>query len=211
MTKVRVFAALLAMPATIVGSACGPRRVNTPAPVSRTQVVLLADADSAVGRATVSNQTGAVDLVGERDSAEVAMQQAPRATGTLAEAEVQKMFGEVLAALPPAPQRFILQFEFNSDELTAEGRRLVPEIIRIVRERSEPEVDVIGHTDSTGTPQGNVELGLKRAATVRELLLEAGLDPSLIDVRSHGESDPLVRTADNTYEPRNRRVEVSVR
>ena len=41
--------------------------------------------------------------------------------------------------------------------------------------------------------------------------IKAGLDASLIDVQSHGESDPVVRTADNTYEPRNRRVEVAVR
>jgi len=87
----------------------------------------------------------------------------------------------------------------------------VPEILRTVGGRVVPEVDVVGHTDTTGTPQGNVQLGLKRAAVVRELLLRAGLDSSLIDVRSHGEADPLVRTADNVYEPRNRRVEVAVR
>jgi hypothetical protein len=34
---------------------------------------------------------------------------------------------------------------------------------------------------------------------------------SLVDVRSHGEADLLVPTSDNTYERRNRRVEVAVR
>jgi outer membrane protein OmpA-like peptidoglycan-associated protein len=212
MTGMRVTAVLIGTAAAFVASACGPRHVITPAPVSRSLVVLLADPDSgALGRATVSNQSGSVDLVGERDSTDVAMNQSPPAARTFAEAEIQRMFGEALTALPPSPERFILQFQFDSDELTAEGRKLVLEIIRSVGQRSVPEVDVVGHTDTTGTSQGNFELGMKRAVTVRELLRKAGLDASLIDVQSHGESDPLVRTADNTSEPRNRRVEVAVR
>jgi len=46
---------------------------------------------------------------------------------------------------------------------------------------------------------------------VRALLVAAGLDAALIDVTSHGESELQVQTADGTLEPRNRRVEISVR
>jgi outer membrane protein OmpA-like peptidoglycan-associated protein len=46
---------------------------------------------------------------------------------------------------------------------------------------------------------------------VRTLLAGAGVDSSLIDVSSHGESDLRVSTADDVLEPRNRRVEISVR
>jgi OmpA-OmpF porin, OOP family len=212
MTTVRTMVVLLGTLATIAGPGCGPRQVAAPAPVSRTLVVLLVDPESSAGgRATVSNQAGSVNLVGERDSTEVATNQAPPSPSTFAEADMQRVFGEALAALPPAPLRFILYFQFDSNDLTDEGRKLVPDILRVVGERAVPEVDVVGHTDTTGTSQSNVELGLKRAATVRELLLQAGLDASLIEVRSHGEADPLVRTADNIYEPRNRRVEVAVR
>lgn len=212
MSRVRVIAVVLGTWAAFAASSCGPKRVSPPAPVSRSLVVLLADPESgASGRATVSNPSGSVDLVGERESTEVALNQSPLPARTLAEAELQRVFGDALTALPPSPQRFILQFQFDSDELTAEGRKLVPEILRSVGERSAPDVDVVGHTDTTGTTQGNFALGMKRAATVRELLVKAGLDASLIDVQSHGESDPIVRTADNTYEPRNRRVEVAVR
>jgi outer membrane protein OmpA-like peptidoglycan-associated protein len=211
MTKLHVTTVLLATMAVAAASACGPRRVTTPAPSSGSLVVLLADADGTVGRATVSNEGRSVDLAADRDGTVVAMNQPPRAAAAVAETEVQRVFGDALAVLPPAPQQFILQFQFDSDELTAEGRRLLPDIIRSVTERPVPEVDVIGHTDSTGAAASNVALGLKRAASVRELLVKAGLDASLIDVRSHGESDPLVRTADNTYEAKNRRVEVLVR
>ena len=43
------------------------------------------------------------------------------------------------------------------------------------------------------------------------LLVQAGLDMAAIDVRSHGEAELLVPTADGVFEPRNRRVEVTVR
>jgi outer membrane protein OmpA-like peptidoglycan-associated protein len=46
---------------------------------------------------------------------------------------------------------------------------------------------------------------------VRNLLTAAGLDASSIEVSSLGEADPLVRTPDDTPEPRNRRVEIGVR
>ena len=62
-----------------------------------------------------------------------------------------------------------------------------------------------------GTQQANFALGLKRAISVRDLLVKAGLDGSTIDVTSHGEADLLVKTPDETPEPRNRRVEITVR
>jgi outer membrane protein OmpA-like peptidoglycan-associated protein len=46
---------------------------------------------------------------------------------------------------------------------------------------------------------------------VRGLLAEAGVDAVVVDIASHGESDLQVQTADETLEPRNRRVEISVR
>jgi outer membrane protein OmpA-like peptidoglycan-associated protein len=211
MTIVRALVSVTTL-AIVFASGCGPRRVIAPAPVSSTLVVLLADAEgSPSGRATVSNRSGSVDLAGERAATEVAINQSPTSPPTIAEADVKREFGEVLASLPPSPERFVLYFQFDSGELTDEGRKLVPQILQTVRDRLVPEVDVVGHTDTTGTPESNFQLGLKRATTVRELLVQAGLDPSLIDVKSHGESDPVVRTPNNTYEPRNRRVEVAVR
>ena len=46
---------------------------------------------------------------------------------------------------------------------------------------------------------------------VRTLLIDAGLDQAAIEVTSHGEAALLVTTPDETYEPRNRRVEITIR
>ena len=57
----------------------------------------------------------------------------------------------------------------------------------------------------------NLALGLRRAMRVRNILVEAGLPAATVDVTSHGEADQLVKTRDNTPEPRNRRVGITVR
>jgi outer membrane protein OmpA-like peptidoglycan-associated protein len=80
-----------------------------------------------------------------------------------------------------------------------------------VKQRPSPDVIIIGHTDTTGTAVSNSALGMKRAVAIRNRLVEAGLDPSFVEATSHGEADLLVQTADNVAEPRNRRVEITVR
>lgn len=194
--------------------ACAGKHAAVPAPpeTERTLVVLLPDSDTGVtGRAFVSNNSGNTDLDAARDSSTATPSAAPTAVTTMSEEEVQRVFGETLAALPMAPVHFTLNFKFESDELTDESRALLPEILNTVKERAIPEVLVVGHTDTMGTPRANIELGLTRANTVRNLLIQVGLDPALIEVRSHGEGDLLVKTPDETAEPRNRRVEISVR
>jgi outer membrane protein OmpA-like peptidoglycan-associated protein len=86
----------------------------------------------------------------------------------------------------------------------------MPEILNAVRERPFPDVTAIGHTDTTGTAAANYQLGLRRAEIVRGLLVAAGLDARAIEVASHGEADPLIPTAAQTNEPRNRRVEIQI-
>jgi len=205
-----VFVAAFA--AALEVACAGKHAAPAPPETARTLVVLLPDSDTGVnGRAFVTNKVGTTDLDATRDSSTASPSTAPTAVTTMSEEEVQRVFGETLSALPPAPIHFTLYFKFESDELTDESRALLPEILKTVKERSIPEVLVVGHTDTMGTPRANIDLGLTRATTVRNLLIQVGLDATLIEVRSHGESDLLVKTSDETAEPRNRRVEISVR
>ena len=205
-----VFVAAFA--AALEVACAGKHAAPAPPETARTLVVLLPDSDTGVtGRAFVTNKVGTTDLDATRESSTASPSTAPTAVTTMSEEEVQRVFGETLSALPPAPIHFTLYFKFESDELTDESRALLPEILKTVKERSIPEVLVVGHTDTMGTPRANIDLGLTRATTVRNLLIQVGLDATLIEVRSHGESDLLVKTSDETAEPRNRRVEISVR
>ena len=210
---------LALLPATLAASlalACGPQRVaapSSPAPGPEPDVVvLLVDAETgAVGGVVVSNTSGSTTLDAARSVSTVVAGQAPSAATTLSEADVTRLFGDALSALPPTPRHFSVNFLFESDALTPESRALLPQILSAVKERPAPDVVVVGHTDTMGSAQVNVGLGLKRATTVRNLLANAGVPASAIEVTSHGEADPLVKTPDETAEPRNRRVEITVR
>jgi len=194
--------------------ACAPKQARVPGSASKeaTLVVLLPDpATGIVGRASASNKAGSADLVKAGDATLVSLGKGPSRVKTMSEAEVEKQFGALLSALPPAPQYFTLLFRFESDELTAESRALVPDVLKAVKGRPAPEVIVTGHTDTTGSAASNLELGMKRAMMVRALLVEAGLDSSAIETVSHGEAVLLVKTPDDTYEARNRRVEITIR
>jgi len=191
-------------------SACAMRSANGQRQGQAVVILLPDPEDGTVGRIVVTNPAGQAELSSARASTRVTITRAPRIR-TLSESSVNRQFGEILATLPPPPRHFVLSFRFDSEALTDEGQRLLPDVLQSVKSYPVPEVVVIGHTDTTGTPQSNAELGMRRANAVRNLLVQAGLSPEAIDVRSHGEAELLVPTADNVFEPRNRRVEVTVR
>jgi outer membrane protein OmpA-like peptidoglycan-associated protein len=175
-------------------------------------VVLLSDPSTgAVGQASVSNPHGQVKLDEARERTLVGDGAAPTEPVVLSERDAEHLFGAVLESLPPEPRHFTLYFRFESEELTDESRQLVQEVVREVKTRPVPDVVAIGHTDTTGAARGNVQLGLRRANAVRTILVDAGLSRSAVSVTSHGEAELLVRTADGVSEPRNRRVEITVR
>ena len=210
MNGARAFGAWIAI-AVSIATACGPKHISSPVRPGQDVIVLLTDSDTkSTGAAGVSNPLGSVDLAAERDAALVSSGRAPVLT-KLSPADVQRMFGDALSALPPAPRRFTLFFKFESDELTDQSQALIPQILGAVKEHAVQDVVVVGHTDTMGTQQANYGLGLKRAMMIRNLLVAAGLDGSTIEATSVGELDPLVTTPDETPEPRNRRVDISVR
>jgi outer membrane protein OmpA-like peptidoglycan-associated protein len=186
---------------------------ETPKPrAGQDLVVLLGDPSTGVaGRASVSNPHGRVELDQARERTLVGDGAAPTEPVVLSERDAERLFGEVLESLPPEPRHFTLYFRFESEELTDESRQLVQEVVREVKTRPVPDVVAVGHTDTTGAARGNVQLGLRRANAVRTILVDAGLSRSAVSVTSHGEAELLVRTADGVSEPRNRRVEITVR
>jgi outer membrane protein OmpA-like peptidoglycan-associated protein len=201
--------------AALLSAACGSKRVPPAVPTNpptSTLIALLPDPESGVtGRARVTNEFGTTNLTTARAATQVKSDGAPGAANPVSEADVARLFGPALAALPPEPRHFTLYFKFESDALTGESSLKVPEILAAVKRLTVPEVVVIGHTDTLGDAKANVTLGLKRAMSVKTVLVDAGIAPALIEVASHGEADLLVKTADNKAEPRNRRVEISVR
>jgi len=124
--------------------------------------------------------------------------------------EVQERFGAALAARPLRPRSYVLHFA-GGNELTPESQAEFVKVRGEIVERAAAEVMVIGHTDRVGSVQANDALSLQRAEAVRALLVEAGIPADKLEVAGRGEREPLLPTADEVAEAKNRRVEINVR
>lgn len=127
------------------------------------------------------------------------------------EAEVKQDFGPALEAQPKRPVSFYIYFQTDTDEFAPESKALVSQIFAEIARRPAPEVAIIGHTDRVGSQQHNDVLSLRRAERCRDELIKLGIPKVRITVAGRGSREPEVPTADQVPEPRNRRVEISVR
>ena len=190
----------------LAGCSCFQAKQETPALF----IVVPSAADGHVG-AIVVHHGGRSQVI---DSAYGA--QRLKADGTLESARlderaVKEQFGAVLAALPGVPATFTLYFLEGSDELTPQSRAELDNIFAELKRRPLPDIVVIGHTDTVGGLTYNDQLSLARAQRMREMLIGLGIPGERIEAAGRGEREPLVPTADNVSEPRNRRVEINVR
>ncbi|NVN90901.1 MAG: OmpA family protein [Desulfuromonadales bacterium] len=190
----------------LLAGCAGPK----PKPVS--YVVLLPVDGKVSGEVVVSNSHGSQVLNQSWQTTEIGSDNlAPGKPVVRDKAAVQALVGSALTAMPLPPVRYILYFETNKAKLTPESKRMLPEILKAVKDRHPAEMSVIGHTDTVGSPKSNYQLGLLRANSVTAQLTLLGARPALVEIDSHGESNPLIKTRDNTPEPRNRRIEVTIR
>ena len=173
--------------------------------------VLLPDQDGKVGEITISNRAGTTILSKANESAQVTSTQVPTQTEILSSGEVQERFHDTLQAIPGTADQYILYFTPGTSMLTQESQQQLPLILNRVTERLPCEISIIGHTDTQAGSEYNLALALQRAIHVKNQLLSIGAPRELLEVSSHGENDPMIPTADNVAEPKNRRVELFIR
>jgi len=125
--------------------------------------------------------------------------------------EIEQELADLLAALPPRPESFLLYFELGTTELVAESEPTLRALLAEVASRPGVEVQVTGHTDTYGTHEMNDRLSLERAQEIRLVLIARGLDESVVWAVGRGEREPLIETGQGVRNQRNRRVEVIVR
>ncbi len=175
-------------------------------------VVLLPQENEKPSGIVVQNAAGSQTLTQPYQAVRVSRSNtAPKRPFNMDPAEVRRIFGTTLDILPAPEVVFTLYFDEGRDVLNDRSIAQIPEILKTIRERHSTSVSITGHTDTTGTPEDNYQLGLRRAKSVADTLQADGLDPSQLFIESHGEADLLVRTPRGVPEERNRRVEVIVR
>jgi outer membrane protein OmpA-like peptidoglycan-associated protein len=174
-------------------------------------IVLLPEAGRVSGEVTVVNAQGSQLLNRSWQSVEIEGSQGrPGDPIVLDQTTVQGEFGRVMSAMPLPPVHYLLYFKLGSVELMPDSRLLLPAIARVIKERHPAQLSVVGHTDTVESAQYNYQLGLLRARAVTALIAAHGAAPASIETSSRGKSDLLVKTPDQTLEPRNRRAVVTI-
>lgn len=101
-----------------------------------------------------------------------------------------------------------VNFDFNSSNLNERGLARINEVSSTLDQYKDIVVVLEGHTDYIGSDGYNNTLGLKRAETVRNSLIEIGVDASRLSTVTFGESKPLNADKSDAARAENRRVEV---
>ncbi|MGC9504960.1 OmpA family protein [Baaleninema sp.] len=114
------------------------------------------------------------------------------------------------ARISESPTQGRLYFGLGSAVLSEESRqaKLVP-LAEFLLEFSQLKLTAVGHTDTTGTPEANQKLALKRAEAVKAALVELGVSPERIEVRGSPEPPPDVDMGQTPQLSRCVRFEVS--
>ena len=175
-------------------------------------IVLLPDTSGKVGTITVTNRQGTRTLSQAGQFVVIKSKtDSPGEIGTMDQEMIHALFGKALEIQPLPPVRFLLFFMPEAIHPDRVSEAEIPKIIQAIKDRHSMDISVNGHTDRMGENDYNYDLSFQRAKQVRNMLENRGVAPSIITTTSHGPNNPLVPTADNVPEPRNRRVEVIVR
>ncbi|MBV8811162.1 MAG: OmpA family protein [Acidobacteriaceae bacterium] len=102
------------------------------------------------------------------------------------------------------------KFDFDSADLKPRNRELLSRIAGILLASKGFGLSVYGYTDDIGTKQYNQKLSEHRAESVRDYLVQAGIEPSLVDAKGFGKTNPRVEGETEQARAINRRVEIAV-
>ena len=124
-------------------------------------------------------------------------------------------------AIEKASKRLVYEVVLSEDKGNFKfGKAVMPddakaEIDTLVQKlKSEPNgayIEIEGHTDSAGTPEGNYQLGLQRAENVKRYIYEQHQVPlHRINIISYGEDKPIAPNKTRDGRAQNRRVVIKV-
>ncbi len=114
----------------------------------------------------------------------------------------------VVAPTPSVPHSYMVFFDFNKSDLTAQAIAIVDQAAKNAAPSHATQINVTGHTDTVGSDAYNMRLSRRRAESVAAELEKQGIPSSEIAIVAKGKQDLLVPTKDGVREPQNRRVTI---
>lgn len=111
------------------------------------------------------------------------------------------------AAVGGLQREYLVFFDWDKSNITPAADRVLSDMVTAGKGQA-LRVRVVGHTDTSGKPSYNQKLSVRRAESVKRVLVAKGVPAGAITTEGKGESDLLVKTGDNVREPSNRRAQV---
>ncbi len=102
-------------------------------------------------------------------------------------------------------------FDFDSTRIRGEFQGTLTDVARTLGDYEQTYVDVVGHTDSTGSTTYNQGLSERRARSVADYISARGVIPPRINIGGYGETQPIASNAYEAGRQQNRRVEIYIR
>ena len=106
---------------------------------------------------------------------------------------------------------YLIFFDWDKATLTDRARQIISEAASNSTKVQYTRIEVNGYTDTSGTPQYNQGLSVRRAQSVAAELVKDGVPKAAISIQGFGETHLLVPTGTGVREPQNRRVEIIIR
>ena len=125
-------------------------------------------------------------------------------------------FGAGGAATPGSAQDFVVNvgdrvfFETDSTDLTSTATATLDKQASWLQRYPRYTFTVEGHADERGTREYNLALGSRRANSVREYLVQRGVQPSRISTVSYGKEKPIDAGANEEAYQRNRNAHTAI-
>jgi len=101
-------------------------------------------------------------------------------------------------------------FAFDSSAVQPQFRPTLDQVAQTLVSYNQTYIDVLGHTDSTGTDAYNQALSERRAQSVSDYLSMRGVARARMGIRGYGETQPIASNETEQGRSQNRRVEVKV-
>jgi OOP family OmpA-OmpF porin len=98
-------------------------------------------------------------------------------------------------------------FDVNKSTIKGESMGTINEIVKLMKDHSDLKFRIEGHTDSDGDESYNQKLSEERAAAVKNMLVQSGINASRLDSKGYGEGKPINENSTTEGKANNRRVE----
>jgi outer membrane protein OmpA-like peptidoglycan-associated protein len=124
--------------------------------------------------------------------------------------DLAKFLGDPSAQVPKTFVFDNLNFEAATTQLTPDSQPTVNNLASILKAYPNAQVQLVGYTDNTGTPDANQTLSQNRADAVKSILVTQGVPAERISTQGQGQNSPVASNDTEDGRLRNRRTELIV-